>query len=243
MTRPHGAFKWTIIMVVAYTIIGLLVTFSTADAQTNAVGSASLSGSQSQSGAEAGSLSGAEASITFNSPDRVTTTATSEQGVTYRYEGRQRIATVPDALAPGLAGGNPCVISASGAGSGLGFGFSIGVGIEDPDCEIRQQVALLGNMGYRDAALLHFCMHSEEVAATIAALGYDCAGVEKSLSAEFNNIDAITPDAPVFPASGSGVIVNSVSKTAVASVVPIPAPKPAVARELRDDGFHWEKNK
>lgn len=74
---------------------------------------------------------------------------------------RSEVVTTPDAIAPSIAGGNPCVINGSIGVSGMGFGVSGGLGIQDPECETRQQVALLVNMGAIDVAIARFCMEAE----------------------------------------------------------------------------------
>ena len=102
-----------------------------------------------------------DVAVEANSESITTTTQGNAQSVSFNSAtplGRTELVTVPDAIAPSIVGGNPCVVSASIAGSGLGFGFSAGVGLQDPECEARQQVALLVNMGAVDVAIARFCM-------------------------------------------------------------------------------------
>lgn len=99
--------------------------------------------------------------MTADSNSTTTTTQGNAQSVTFNTSPplrRTEFVSVPDAIAPSFGGGNPCVVSASIATSGLGFGISAGVGLQDPECEMRQQVALLANMGLEDVAVARFCM-------------------------------------------------------------------------------------
>lgn len=83
-----------------------------------------------------------------------------------------KVKNVPDAIAPSIVGGNPCMISASVGGSGIGFGFGVGIGVEDEGCETRQVTALISNMGDRQAALMHLCMNDSRVENTVKAMGF-----------------------------------------------------------------------
>ena len=88
--------------------------------------------------------------------------------------GTKSIKTVPDVYAPALAGGNPCVVSVSAGAGWLGAGLSFGMGLQDEGCEVRQQAALLHNMGEASVALAHMCIHLPEVGDTLKAMGRDC---------------------------------------------------------------------
>ena len=132
-------------------------------AESNAA-AASLSAAQVSTIAEGGaSYSGSAVSFTFN-----------QAGGGGNAGGTTAIKTVPDVYAPALAGGNPCVVSVSAGAGWLGAGFSFGMGLQDEGCEVRQQAALLHNMGQADVALVHMCLHLPEVGETLKAMGGEC---------------------------------------------------------------------
>lgn len=174
----------------------------------------------SVSGSDANSLSGSISAVTINSGP------TGGGGKT-----KTDFNTVPDVVSPGLAGGNPCAISASFGGSVMGFGITGGVGSEGPKCENRQEVALMANMGYTNAAMVHFCLHNSDVEETMKLLGKTCMD---AADAKANGNQ--------FPASGAISIVNAVQP--VGKVAPVPKPSNLdrmVSANCRigDDGFCW----
>ena len=127
-------------------------------AESNAA-AASLSAAQVSTIAEGGaSYSGSAINFTFNEAGGGTTA----------------VKTVPDVYAPALAGGNPCVVSVSAGAGWLGAGFSFGMGLQDEGCEVRQQAALLHNMGEASVALAHMCIHLPEVGETLKTMGREC---------------------------------------------------------------------
>ncbi len=173
--KEHVGHYLGLLTIAALIAIGLMAgSVQIAHGQTAGAGSQSASGSIS--GADSRSGAGAAAIINFNNPTPAVTTVTGGRNdrVTYAYEGesRARIETVPDVYAPALAGGNPCQASASIGGSVVGFGVSGGTSWSDDDCNVRQEVALIGNMGDKNLAFYHFCTHSDRVRATVKAKGY-----------------------------------------------------------------------
>ncbi len=116
------------------------------------------SGSVSQGGDASSISQGGTASIIFNNPG----------AVSYDFSGGVR--NVPAVFAPALAGGNNCAMSASFGGSVMGFGISGGVGYESEPCNVRQEAALLHNMGKSSAAIEHLKRHIPRIAATFEGL-------------------------------------------------------------------------
>lgn len=120
------------------------------------------------------------------------------------------VKSVPDVVPPSIVGGNPCMISASIGGSGVGFGFGVGVGVEDEGCETRQVVALMSNMGDRQAAFLHLCLHNSQVADTVKAAGFgscqDYAGIVTPGPARVAAVTASVPVQGTVAASRPAVI-------------------------------------
>jgi hypothetical protein len=111
-----------------------------------------------------------------SSTNMTTTTQGNTQALTIEASEplrRSELKTVPDAVAPSIVGGNPCVVGASVGVSGLGFGVSGGLGVQDPECEMRQQVALLANIGMQEAAIARFCM-DRRVAEAFRMSGRPC---------------------------------------------------------------------
>lgn len=214
--------------------LGFILLMNNALAQTTTSGA--LSGSQS--GANSGSNSGAAAIVNLNAgaaPATQTVNRNDTLTVTNRYPDTQRVKTVPDVYLSPLAGGNPCVTSATVGASGLGFGAGIGIGIEDPDCEIRQQVALLANMGHKAVALSHFCLHNAQVAETLTAFGVQCVNQQPAVL-PVKCPDGSLPDdlgtCPVanpLPAKGKNLMVETYQTVQTV----------ASSRSLGADGFYW----
>lgn len=89
---------------------------------------------------------------------------------------------VPDAYAPGLAGGNPCGESASAANSLPGFSFALGFSWEGEGCGDRNITLLLDGIGQRHVAQVHACLHLDKVKETYEYMGFDCLGRPLALS-------------------------------------------------------------
>lgn len=92
------------------------------------------------------------------------------QGVSFQqnYEAQKY---APDVSAPGLAASSgTCLGSVSGGGSGSIFGFAFGLTIEDKQCQLRRNAALLKGMGRDKAAIALLCTD----ASFAQALGSQC---------------------------------------------------------------------
>lgn len=63
----------------------------------------------------------------------------------------------PDIFAPSINGGSPCSVGATIGGSGPVAGGLFGWLWEDHDCALRQQAALMANLGRRDVAIEILC--------------------------------------------------------------------------------------
>lgn len=85
--------------------------------------------------------------------------------------GTQRIETTPDVNAPMISGGNPCVVGMSAGISVTGFGLSGGSMYQDKECELRQQAALLANMGLRSEAVAILCQNDAKMQKALATTG------------------------------------------------------------------------
>jgi len=86
--------------------------------------------------------------------------------------GTTRIANTPDAYAPAVPGGNPCIIGQSAGVSMPGVGLAMGTGYQDKECELRQQAALLANMGLTDASIVLMCQQNPNLHKALVATGY-----------------------------------------------------------------------
>lgn len=64
---------------------------------------------------------------------------------------------VPDVAPPSISGGNPCSVGVSLGGSGMGGGGAFGLMWESHDCALRQQAALMANLGRPDVAVGLLC--------------------------------------------------------------------------------------
>jgi hypothetical protein len=123
---------------------------------------------------------GVNMEMTSGSTSNTSTTQGNEQVINFggtEQRKRTEFVSVPDVSAPSVVGGNPCVIGASFGAAGLGFGVAAGVGIQDPECEMRQQVALLANIGLTDVAVARFCM-DDRVREAFALTGRPCPTTE-----------------------------------------------------------------
>lgn len=143
---------------------------------------------------------------------------------------KQTLKTAPDVSAPSIVGGNPCMVSASLGVSGIGFGVAGGVGVEDRDCEVRQQVALLVNMGMSDAALLHFCLQDDGIRDTFEAMGYSCAEAEANVVPAKSGIAARVAGSE--PGRGAQGAVLSASSQVSSKPATRPAPPAAPSAAL-----------
>lgn len=83
----------------------------------------------------------------------------------------QKLSTTPDANAPMISGGNPCVVGMSAGISVTGFGLSGGSMFQDKECELRQQAALLANMGLRQEAVAILCQNDDKMQKALATTG------------------------------------------------------------------------
>lgn len=188
------------------------------------------------------SVTGLEANLTFEAskiPDKT----------------RARVKTNPDVAAPSVIGGNPCLVGASGGVSAVGFGAALGLGIEDEDCETRQVVALVHNMGQKSAAYMHLCLHNPEFAGTVESMGYsgcsEYVAALQGLAARAPDAGGSVPQVGLTPAATPSPI-GAISPGAVAPP-PVAASEPvsqnvaalaagcgdAEYRRLRRSGLSW----
>lgn len=158
------------------------------------------------------------------------------------------VKNVPDAVAPSIVGGNPCMVSASVGGSGVGFGFGVGIGIEDEGCETRQVTALLSNMGDRQAAFFHLCMHNSQVQDSILAMGFNSC-------AEY--VGVVTPGVARQPSAAANPQVSSAPVSVPPAIIntrPAPSARPAATsitlremcsdadyRRFKNGGYSWSE--
>ena len=86
------------------------------------------------------------------------------------------VENVPDVATPGLgpAGTSPCLIATSAGVGVTGLGIALGTGHVDEGCEERNTAALLGNLGYKDAARAYLCGIDKEIEKAFAAIGQHC---------------------------------------------------------------------
>jgi hypothetical protein len=138
-------------------------------------GKAQILSPTSQSNSNAGAVSGSNSGSTSNSraqtgPVNAQTGPVSAQTGTTAASGSSSlgftqnsnstninpndvtIRSAPQVYVPSVVTGNVCALGASGGASFIGTGFAIGASWESEQCENRQRVALLHNMGYKDAA-------------------------------------------------------------------------------------------
>jgi hypothetical protein len=139
---------------------------------TSSSNAGSISGSQSSSGSTSsatsqGGSAGAlgASSVTFNSGNNSPYTSYNPNDVTIR--------AAPQVYVPSVIGGNLCSLGASAGASWLGAGFAFGASWESQACENRQRVALLYNMGHKDAAKEVLC-DTKEVYDGFKRIGQPC---------------------------------------------------------------------
>ncbi len=77
------------------------------------------------------------------------------------YSGGYTVRNTPEVIAPNVMGGNPCAVGASGGLALPGFGLSAGGTWADKACELRQQAALLFNMGEQGVARELMCQDDQ----------------------------------------------------------------------------------
>jgi hypothetical protein len=78
---------------------------------------------------------------------------------TVNYAGGYTLRNTPEVIAPNVMGGNTCAVGASGGIATPGFGLALGATWADRACELRQQAALLYNMGEQKSALELMCQN------------------------------------------------------------------------------------
>ena len=187
--------------------------------------------------------------VNADSQSTTNTTQGNQQALTFNSSpvpGKQRFVTVPDAIAPSIGGGNPCVINGSVGVSGMGFGISGGLGVQDPECETRQQVALLVNMGAIDVAIARFCMEAE-VREAFRLAGKPCPNDEQAAAAPASVRPAAVRPVAVAPAAVQPVAAQpvAVQPSPVQQVVAAPAEAPAEPKETsapaKANSFKWDQ--
>lgn len=149
--------KARLALIFAGVVIAVAFLASQALAIDRVEGGTSTASAWASSGAHSVSQGGS-ASVLFQHPG----------SVSYDFSGG--VENVPAVFAPALAGGNNCAMSASFGAGVMGFGISGGVGYESEPCNVRQEAALLHNMGERDAAVEHLKRHIPRIAATFEAM-------------------------------------------------------------------------
>lgn len=80
----------------------------------------------------------------------------------------------PDAIAPSINGGNTCAVGGSGALSFAGIGLGGGYSGESKSCALRQEAALLYNMGFVVEAKNMLC-EDTNYSNAFARSGHPCA--------------------------------------------------------------------
>lgn len=140
-------------------------------------GSNAASQSASQSGAQAtGGNAGATAtnaagastgasSVNFSTGNNSPYSVYNPNDVTIR--------SAPQVYVPSIVTGNVCALGASAGASWLGAGFAVGTSWESAQCENRHRVALLYNMGLKDAAKEVLC-DTKEVYEGFKRVGQPC---------------------------------------------------------------------
>lgn len=139
---------------------------------TNVVKPTATAGAQSRSTSGAVSTSGATGgpSNASTGPVTVNNTTGGGSGGGYSYSAR---GNTPDAIAPSIAGGNVCSVGGSAALSLAGIGLGGGVMSEGGNCVLRQNAALLFNMGMRDEAIKMLCQDTH-FSTVFAQVGKPC---------------------------------------------------------------------
>jgi hypothetical protein len=117
------------------------------------------------SGGDPGGLGGANG---HNGNGAYGSTAFSQQN------GDVTVRTTPTVYAPPVSGGNPCTLAVSGGASFIGWGAALGGTFVDPACARRQQIAMLHNAGYPQAARELACEDRETYVA-FKTVGQPCA--------------------------------------------------------------------
>jgi hypothetical protein len=163
--------------------------------------------------------------MTSGSTSNTNTSQGNEQVINFssaEQRKRTEFVSVPDVSAPSVVGGNPCVIGASFGASGLGFGVAAGVGVQDPECEMRQQVALLANIGLTDVAIARFCME-DEVREAFALSGRPCPQTVAAAPAAAPAPAAVAPRATPVAATATAPALSApvVAGVAAAGATPL----------------------
>lgn len=140
--------------------------------------------------ASAASHSHASARVTNNVT--VSTTSPSSHmagGAANTRGGSDAGGNTPDVLGPAISGGNPCAVGGGIGGSGPGAGGLLTLLLESDRCSLRQDAALLYNMGYRGAAKNVACQNPW-VAEAFAKTGDPCeADVQRWVRAGYRQRD------------------------------------------------------
>lgn len=112
----------------------------------------------------------------------------------------QRRQPVNTAYAAGLVGG-PCTGSASGGIQTSGIGISLGGTSKDEDCNMRNNAAMLVNLGQADAAVMLMC-GNDAIREAMTAVGRRCSEGGRKVRQDIQPVFLQTPvpvEPPVVP--------------------------------------------
>jgi hypothetical protein len=126
--------------------------------------------------------------------DPASTTGSGGGDPTINYTGGYTVRNTPEVIPPSVLGGNTCAVGASGGIATPGFGLALGATWADRACELRQQAALLYNMGEQKTALELMCQN-DNIRAAMRIAARPCAA----------DIPAPAPAAAVAPATVAAV--------------------------------------
>jgi hypothetical protein len=117
--------------------------------------------------------SSSSSSAVAQSRARATSSVTVTNSAAAGSPGGRAPARAPD-VSGAVYGGNTCAVGGTIGGSGPGAGGLLGFTWEANDCTIRQEAALMANLGRADVALQILC-NDPYVADAMARVGTPCA--------------------------------------------------------------------
>lgn len=202
-------------------------------------------------GAQAGAISGSGAESASGAAAILnqTTTTPAHQTIDQNINtsGTTTLKNVPQVYAPSIGTSAPCRYAVSLGGAVAGFGIAGGAAVNDEECQLREDVRVLAQMGEAVGAMSLMCA-KESVR---AAMPTKCAEVQKA-----SGVGQPTPTPTAAPAKKADVtapqasnkydpkLLPSRERTAQGWPVPeeVVAARPAHGRMVADtNGYLWTR--
>lgn len=170
------------------TVILAVLAFLAAAPAAYADGSSANAGSLSTASSGSASSSKSVANSDSGAASNASSGVNANQGQNSTMNLNQTAAKIPnntpDVFAPQVNNTAPCMRSVAGGVSAAGFGLAFGAGDEDEDCNMRENVILLHNIGRDELAMQYYCDNEPKIRAAADKLGVPCPLPPRVVSAQ-----------------------------------------------------------